>query len=507
MENSINNNEILDMNVTWKLEFESKLNALKEAVRNTDSITLICTNNSKEDELLSHINPDKKPELITINGSSIKSKIINKEFINFILTNADQDIRTITLPSEAMEDYRTIGLLSRFKELREINITGNHVLTKEEINELLSKTTVTNITSETIEDTDIKDLPSAIKIIGESDAIYYDDLLISNDKEKPANAEFFYSDDIYYNIDTILTMIKHFNIDIKNKHLNVISLSNQNEGLTYDSNTKHLDFEGNVSLLDEIINSFKQRKFTIESLNISLPNYLNNINNIHGIIPNITITVNNKELTIEEYEQIYSKVLEIVEILDTSNLSQIEKITYLYQLTGDDTIIREVLKAEDIKYEEFNDKNITRVDDDKYDIHGVYVVGPYAGIKNEISNISNYHQIIAYYLNFMNCKDDYKALYAEEDTPAIFKNNIKLDQFDLDSLPRLSDRVENGSNEIKTIQTLFDKDEYGLINSYINKQAPSIEVFRNAMMTIKQEENKRLAPPIEEEVKTLGKTK
>ena len=214
MENSINNNEILDINVTWKLELESKLNALKEAIRNTDSITLICTNNSKEDELLSHINPDKKPELITINGSSIKSKIINKEFINYILTNADQDIRTITLPSEAMEDYRTIGLLSRFKELREINIIGNHVLTKEEINELLSKTTVTNITSETIEDTDIKDLPSAIKIIGESDAIYYDDLLISNDKEKPANAEFFYSDDIYYNIDTILTMIKHFNIDI-----------------------------------------------------------------------------------------------------------------------------------------------------------------------------------------------------------------------------------------------------------------------------------------------------
>ena len=121
--------------------------------------------------------------------------------------------------------------------------------------------------------------------------------------------------------------------------------------------------------------------------------------------------------------------------------------------------------------------------------------------------MSNYHQIIAYYLNFMNCKDDYKALYAEEDTPAIFKNNIKLDQFDLDSLPRLSDRVENGSNEIKTIQTLFDKDEYGLINSYINKQAPSIEVFRNAMMTIKQEENKRLAPPIEEEVKRLKKTK
>ena len=155
-----------------------------------------------------------------------------------------------------------------------------------------------------------------------------------------------------------------------------------------------------------------------------------------------------------------------------------------------------------------HERNLIRVDDDKYNIHGVFALDPtwdrnskFYEVKNEDDNythpvkdpkdnviLKEYNSIISY-IHFLVTKNEYQTLFEDKSIPSIFKFEINSLVEQLKNKPKYSNRFTNKISEaMKYLQEFFTEDEYDLIPSYINTERPSLDIMKEILYNVEKAE-------------------
>ena len=276
---------------------------------------------------------------------------------------------------------------------------------------------------------------------------------------------------------------------------------------------------------------------------------------LYNINKKVIITYNGNETTIEEFEAMRSTIDYFKSLITAYPLSPIEQIVYAYDIiksfeyeddeedyrnsraldkivktgkivcVGYARFLRQVLSELGFKidiigvnapnpdgsYDEQDvnhERNLIRVDDDKYNIHGVFALDPtwdrntkFYEVKNENEKnsypvadpkdnvvIREYNSIISY-IHFLVTKNEYQSLFADKSAPAIFRfePNSLVEQ--LKTKPKLSSRAHNKISEaMRYLQKFFDEDEYDKIPSYINTERPSLDIMKEILYNVEKAE-------------------
>lgn len=433
------------------------------------------------------------------------------EQLEQIFLRLNQDLDKLTLPARVLNTPYVFDYLARFKNLRGLMLIGNEVLTKEHMDQILTKTSITNVLSSNIIEINIEDMPSAIKYIGNTEAIYYDDLLISNDKDINTNAHFFYSEDIFYNLDTILSMITHFNVDIKNNHLNIIGLSEQKESICYNYRTQQLEFEGDPSKLQDVIDKFKEHHYGVAITTINLKDYSQETADFEYISDIVNISVGTNDMSLEEYNDIRDQIVSITNGIKENNLTPFEQMAYIYQSTKSSFIAKQVFDLIGIRSEEIGylQTNMIRLNDEKYNVHGVFSFNPSVqrndASQTSIEPLRKAEQAIEY-SKMLTTKKDYKEHYPDADIPVLFEDETQGSYNKWSELPKIKIIKQPKDKYLKLLQTLFDNEEE--VEEYLNVDKPPIEDYFKALETINnrqigQEEPTYEVVEVQDEMKKL----
>lgn len=262
-----------------------------------------------------------------------------------------------------------------------------------------------------------------------------------------------------------------------------------------------------------------------------------------GIIP---------DATIEEFQNMRSAIDYYKGLVTDANLSPVEQVAYIYDIlktwhyqehsedkqrsrtlhgiiadgtivcvgyaTFVETLLTELgqkaisitptIPTQDNPYAG-HQRNMVRIDDDKYNIHGVYVLDATwdsdksisvieeAGKKIVVSNptkednvIDNYNNL-SLYRHFLIPLSDYDSRYKEEINPKIvelYKNKETKELVEHSRMYRDNKYLHPPLDEQRHLK-LFDPEEGELtVNYYANAPKPSLETFKDILTTVRQAE-------------------
>jgi len=551
----VKNISVPDYRKEWLKEFQNKKQEIIETVKNAETISLVRTMNPSLEALHALIRKDYKPELLTINDSIIKSRYYSKDLITTVLNNLNSDTTTLKIMPQLLSDPNFINNLRKCNNLTSLEILIDYEITKEQLNDILRKTNLYIINIPHPSKIDITGLPTAIKYDGDFEAIYYDGLLIENQRRFNSNYHFFYTDDVAYNIEDIFNFFIHNKLsNDENMKLNIIS----NDGLDsihYSKKTASLEYYGRFSDLKNVISEFESAELPLDTIYIGLENKDYDFRDLYSINKNIKLIYEGNETTIEEFEAMRSTIDYFKSLITAYPLSPVEQIVYAYDIiksfeyeddeedyrnsrhldkivktgkivcVGYARFLKQVLSELGFKIDVIGVKSpnpdgtydntrvnheriLIRVDDDKYNIHGVFALDPtwdrntiHYEVKGKDGDythpvedprdnviLKEYSAIISY-IHFLVTKNEYQHLFADEYAPSIFKfePNSLVEQ--LKKKPKFSGRVKNKITEAMCyLQEFFDEDEYDQIPSYLNTERPSLDIMKEILYNVEKAE-------------------
>ena len=263
------------------------------------------------------------------------------------------------------------------------------------------------------------------------------------------------------------------------------------------------------------------------------------------------------ETTYEEYQNMRSTIDWYKELISDSQLSPIEKVAYAYDIlktfkytedqedlnrsryipaivtdgkivcVGYSNFLKQLLAEIDIKAETIgvstldkngaevgHERNLIRVDDDKYNIHGIYVFdATWDSVKEELSivNDNGKHIVtdkpeereilekfnaLSLYRYFLVPLSEYEQRYPEDSLPHIYKSykNNNLEEI-LDysakrregEFPKITSNIDLITQD--EIKSLFEPDEGVLtIKKYIEAKRPTLETFKEIITNVRKHE-------------------
>ena len=551
----VKNISIPDYKREWFSAFQKKRQEIIDTVTNAETISLVRTMNPSIEALHALIRPDYKPELLTITGSTIKSRYYSKDLITTVLNNLNPDTTRLKIMPQLLNDPNFINHLSKCTNLTTLDVLSDCEITKEQLNNILKKTNLYIINMPHPSKIDITELPTAFKYVGDFEAVYCDGLLIENNRRFDSNYHFFYTDDIAYNIGDIFDFFIHNKLsnDGDNTRLNVIS----NDGLDaiyYSKRNHSLEYFGCFDDLQHIIDEFEAVNLPIDTVYIPVNNEDYDLSSLYKINKKVVINYDNDETTIEEFEAMRSTINYFKSLITAYPLSPIEQIVFAYDIiksfeyeddeqdyrnsraldkivktgkivcVGYARFLKQVLSELGFKIDvisvnaphsdgsydqdDNHERNILRVDDDKYGIHGVFALDPTWDrnrkfyevrnkngkntypVKNPGDNeiLKEYKSIISY-IHFLVTKNEYQLLFADESVPSIFRFIPESLVEQLKSKPKLSNRLNNKIGEaMRYLQEFFEEDEYDKIPSYINTERPSLSVMKEILYNVEKAE-------------------
>ena len=551
----VKNISVPDYRKEWQTEFQKKKKEIIETVQNAESISLVRTMNPSLEALHALIKKDYKPELLTITDSIIKSRYYSNDLIITVLNNLNPDTTRLRIMPQLLRDPNFINCLRKCNDLTSLEILTDYEITKEELNTILKKTNLNIINIPHPSKIDITDLPTAFKYDGDFEAIYYDGLLIENNRRFNSNYHFFYTDDVGYNIGDIFNFFVHNKLSNgEDTKLNIISNDGM-DAIYYSKKTHSLEYYGSFQDLKNIIEEYEAVGLPIDTLYLPLQNEDYDFSDLYNINKKIIVTYDNQETTIEEFEAMRSTIDYFKSLITAYPLSPAEQIVYAYDIiksfeyeddendyrnsraldkivktgkivcVGYARFLKQVLRELGFKIDvigvnspnddgtydntEVNhERNIIRVDDDKYNIHGVFALDPTWDRNTKFYEVQNkddknthpvkepgdnvilkeYNSIISY-IHFLVTKNEYQTLFEDKSIPSIFKFEINSLVEQLKNKPKYSNRFTNKISEaMKYLQEFFTEEEYDMIPSYINTERTSLDIMKEILYNVEKAE-------------------
>lgn len=458
----------------------------------------------------------KMMEENSIEEYDLQELLSSKEFFKLLKTKIPRTITKLEIPFDYIEyDF---NFLKELPNLTELNITSYGNLNYDVIKRIQEETNIRKMnvnvyTSLSYEDI-IKEDGFTVTSGGFNCILYKDLKIISTMPD----------DTDYINIYTKSIdkkIIEKLSDVIKDKKIYKVNIyENDNEIEINFINDKEINIKvnGNEDLLLRTYN-YLSSKYKINKCVYKNSSILNHGIDKLDIINNecdLKIIYDIEEVNYEEYKGLYEAVKYYRRLINENNLSPVEKVMYAYDImktfpynesikdefdsrdphriietgnivcVGYSYMLKVILngldenikvmnlvvtgydKQQDVKYN--HARNIIRIDDDKYNMHGIYSVdATWDSVKkNKEGKLGDDYTALDLYTNFLIpiTKNEYSRIYSNEEEPTI--------------------EGSFNSNEFHGYDKLFNQDiTKEILDRYLNVERPSLEQFISMFSSVR----------------------
>ena len=127
----------------YKKEWQARFNSIKEeiinAINNQSEINIILDHSPMRDAIQYKRDNSYIPELISIEGNTIKTKYTSPEFLELIVNNLSENVETLNVPGEILNYAESLGM---YPKLSTIKVTNNYEITEQNVNDINTKTKI-----------------------------------------------------------------------------------------------------------------------------------------------------------------------------------------------------------------------------------------------------------------------------------------------------------------------------------------------------------------------------
>lgn len=482
----------------------------------------------------------------SIEEYDLKELLSGKEFFDLLKTKIPKTIKKLEIPFDYIKyDFE---FLKEFPNLTELNITSYDNLDYDIIKRIQAETKIRKMSASIFTLFEYKKLMKedgfTITTSG-FDCIFYKDLQIISTMQGGNDYINIYTKNIdKETIEKLSSVIKNkkiykVNIYEGDKDINLISFDeNENNEIEIDFiSDKEVDIKvsSNEELFLKTYNYLSSRYKINKCVykNMSILNYSTDKLDIINNECDLKIIYDINEVDYEEYKGLYETIKYYRMLINENNLSPVEKVMYAYDImktfpyneskkdvydsrdphrivetgnivcVGYSDMLRMILNGLDNnikitnlivsghdkqKNVDYNHaRNIIRIDDNKYNIHGIYSIdATWDSVKENISGkLGSDYTALDLYTHFLIpiTKDGYSKIYSYEEEPII--NGIFKTQ------------------EFHGYEKLFNHEiNKEILDKYLNVERPSLETFISMLTNVRLSEgfNKE---QIEDEIKKV----
>lgn len=490
-------------------EFESTNKDTYENIitflRNLNDKFILIEDEISLDDLGRVLDENEKIDLsISYDENTLKTIYVFKELNDLIINNLPRSIKSMTIPVDFVSN--NLEALKEFKSLEEISFNSYRFLTSEELKFLSENTSIKRINFGGYI-FNIEDYKGSIFVSTSNDnKILFDDIVINNNKENSNIKENTLEVKSINNfniedLDKVFPYIK--------SNINKVKIKSNTGEYSIDIKDKDVSIEvtdPDMNISAYLFNYFKNKGYNVNDVCFCLTDFMRNpvvkdyTDFDYSLLDSLSTLVNlkvnyegnTKTSSYDDFKGLVMSMKWYRSLLNDYDLSPVEKLAFGYDImktfeykeaTNEDVfesrepykiiktgnivcvgytnMLAAILKGtEGISFTDFSvscykeddktlsgyhSRGLVKVDDDKYDIHGVYVVDPTwdSYKKNGNKRLGNDYTALDLYTYFLISPEDYKKVFPHDSVPNFFKKDyeyLNLNMDNLDSYNELSDK-------------------------------------------------------------------
>lgn len=490
-------------------EFESTNKDTYENIitflRNLNDKFILIEDEISLDDLGRVLDENEKIDLsISYDENTLKTIYVFKELNDLIINNLPRSIKSMTIPVDFVSN--NLEALKEFKSLEEISFNSYRFLTSEELKFLSENTSIKRINFGGYI-FNIEDYKGSIFVSTSNDnKILFDDIVINNNKENSNIKEntLEVKSINNFSIEDLDKVFPYIKSDI-----NKVKIKSNTGEYSIDIKDKDVSIEvtdPDMNISAYLFNYFKNKGYNVNDVCFCLTDFMRNpvvkdyTDFDYSLLDSLSTLVNlkvnyegnTKTSSYDDFKGLVMSMKWYRSLLNDYDLSPVEKLAFGYDImktfeykeaTNEDVfesrepykiiktgnivcvgytnMLAEILKGtEGISFTDFSvscykeddktlsgyhSRGLVKVDDDKYDIHGVYVVDPTwdSYKKNGNKRLGNDYTALDLYTYFLISPEDYKKVFPHDSVPNFFKKDyeyLNLNMDNLDSYNELSDK-------------------------------------------------------------------
>lgn len=474
-------------------------------LRNLNDKFILIEDEISLDDLGRVLDENEKIDLsISYDENTLKTIYVFKELNDLIINNLPRSIKSMTIPVDFVSN--NLEALKEFKSLEEISFNSYRFLTSEELKFLSENTSIKRINFGGYI-FNIEDYKGSIFVSTSNDnKILFDDIVINNNKENSNIKENTLEVKSINNfniedLDKVFPYIK--------SNINKVKVKTNTGEYSIDISGKDISIEvtdPDMNISAYLFNYFKNKGYNVNDVCFCLTDFMRNpvvkdyTDFDYSLLDSLSTLVNlkvnyegnTKTSSYDDFKGLVMSMKWYRSLLNDYDLSPVEKLAFGYDImktfeykeaTNEDVfesrepykiiktgnivcvgytnMLAEILKGtEGISFTDFSvscykeddktlsgyhSRGLVKVDDDKYDIHGVYVVDPTwdSYKKNGNKRLGNDYTALDLYTYFLISPEDYKKVFPHDSVPNFFKKDyeyLNLNMDNLDSYNELSDK-------------------------------------------------------------------
>ncbi len=457
------------------------------------------------DDLGRVLDENEKIDLsISYDENTLKTIYVFKELNDLIINNLPRSIKSMTIPVDFVSN--NLEALKEFKSLEEISFNSYRFLTSEELKFLSENTSIKRINFGGYI-FNIEDYKGSIFVSTSNDnKILFDDIVINNNKENSNIKENTLEVKSINNfniedLDKVFPYIK--------SNINKVKVKTNTGEYSIDISGKDISIEvtdPDMNISAYLFNYFKNKGYNVNDVCFCLTDFMRNpvvkdyTDFDYSLLDSLSTLVNlkvnyegnTKTSSYDDFKGLVMSMKWYRSLLNDYDLSPVEKLAFGYDImktfeykeaTNEDVfesrepykiiktgnivcvgytnMLAEILKGtEGISFTDFSvscykeddktlsgyhSRGLVKVDDDKYNIHGVYVVDPTwdSYKKNGNERLGKDYTALDLYTYFLISPEDYKKVFPHDSVPNFFKKDyeyLNLNMDNLDTYNELSDK-------------------------------------------------------------------
>lgn len=538
--------------------YKKHMNHIKGVISShTNNFSIEVANMSMSDVVKKQSDKDyMNGKEIEYTGNGIRILLPLKEFWCDIKSYIPKTITTLEIPFSLIEN--DLSSLKNFPNLDTLVLNDFAKLTKENIIRIQQSTSVKRVVTKSL-----YQYRDCYKEKGfyslESDVMYYNDLLIQKSKDKDNNKMLL--SDISINAYDLNPDVIEKLYSLNTDKITTVNINTSNGSLYkikfIDDNS--LDIYVNSKDVDDVnkfYNYLSNKGYKINSIcyNVSKLNYLNIDLSLYDSVAsktNLTFDYGTPlSANYEEFKGLVESLKWYRSIINSSNLSPTEKVMFAFDImktfaynesqsittdsrnphkiietgnivcVGYSQMLKQILnkmddniKIGDLSVECFDENGLSRggherncvqIDDEKYNIHGIYTLdATWDSFKEEGTSIlGNDYTALDLYRYFLVPTSDYKKMFPNDSVPDLFKfkeENVYL----LKEYNHTFEGIWSYGTESDTIK----KEKEDKIIKYLNSSRISLATFNQMLYNVRLAEgyNKQQAQYEVEKVDKMNK--
>lgn len=527
-------------------EIEDKISEISSHISKKRSFFKL-EEESKEIEEIINMRVDSPKYELTDNG--IKFLFFNENVYKLIKDFIPRSITKLSIPLSRLPSLQE---LSSFPMLKELIRNDFHGYTKQEldyikklgINNCQCQSTYMMVDNQTLSDS------STIAITGDENIVSYNKMTVTPTDNYPSNKEISYLKISLADINNMDNLKKLMEKDIIRRlapyaHLEIENPNNNSIIKIELSDKKEIDSlkinNNDYAEIEKILSFIEENNYQVNEITVFLDNKTDkNLQTLEKFSKKLPIKINYGDVVETDYEGFASMRATIdwyKEIINKNDLSQAEKVLFAYDIiksfqyneskedknhsryipeiiktgnivcVGYSSFLKELLNELGIKADTFsvmtpNDnnqgeltghrRNIIALDDDKYNIHGIFTLDATWDSKRKnlslvrdekkqrqvrfnplkTDTIEKSYEDLSLYRHFLIPYSDYEILYPRDTKPGIYNDII-------------TGKFETSQKEALLGKNISNEEAQNIIR---NTKRPNLETFTKLLRNVREKE-------------------